>query len=319
MTFDLGPREATPRKTPDFSIVIPAYGRPEELRRTLASCLAQTHAALEVIVIDDGSPVDLKIVVDAFDDPRLVYVRQANAGACAARNRGIDMARAPWIALLDSDDTFHPEKLAVCRDILDRCAREDEGNLPAMVYHRIEVDRGAGQTWAQPERAPRPGESLAEFLFCGHQHIMTSAMVVRTDVARAIRFVETMPMWQDLDFKVRFAHAGFDALFIDRSLGWYDDMGSVGRVSRGRHKVRLTAWLESARPWMSEKAYRGFRANVLAAHFAKETPIASLVDIVNGVLRGGVPVKTALRRAIRAYFPEIYAKLTLIWLRLMTR
>jgi glycosyltransferase involved in cell wall biosynthesis len=302
-------------KEPDFSIVIPAHNRPEELRRTLASCLAQTHAAFEVIVIDDGSTVDLRDVVDGFADPRIVYVRQANAGACAARNRGIDMARAPWIALLDSDDTFHPEKLAVCRAFLDRCAREDEGALPAMIYHRIEVDRGAGRTWAQPERAPRPDESLPEFLFCGHQHVMTSAMVVRTDVARAIRFDETMPMWQDLDFKVRFAHAGHEALFIDRSLGWYDDTGSVGRVSRGRHKARLTAWLESARPWMSEKAHAGFRANVLAAHFARETPFASLVDILNGVRRGGVPVKTALRRAIRAYFPALYAKLTVIWLR----
>jgi glycosyltransferase involved in cell wall biosynthesis len=302
-------------QAPDFSIVIPAFNRPEELRRTLASCRSQTHETFEVLVIDDGSSEDLGRVVRDFEDPRFIYIRQENAGACAARNRGIDAARAPWIALLDSDDIFHPRKLEICAKFIADRTWESGGEAPAMIYHLIDVDRGAGKVWRQPERLPRPDETLAEFLFCAHQHIMTSAMLVRTDVARSIRFDETMPMWQDLDFKVRLAHAGHAAIPIDRSLGGYDDTGSAGRVSRGRHKARLTAWLESARPWMSEKAHAGFRANVLAAHFARETPLRSALDIAMGVIRGGVPVKTALRRSIRAYFPGLYAKLAVIWLR----
>jgi len=242
--------------TPFFSIVIPCYNRPEELRRTLQSCLAQDYPDFEAIVVDDGSQEDVASVVDGFGDPRLRYLRQANAGACAARNRGIDAARGHWIALLDSDDTFDREKLSICQDFILRETQTRTG-APDLIFHKIAIDRGAARSWVQPERMPRPGEDMADFLFCGHQHIMTSTLVVRTEVARLVRFDETLPMNQDVDFKVRLAAMGFRSQGIDKVLGWYDDAGSVGLVSRGKHLQRLTAWIEEARPWTERQGLLG--------------------------------------------------------------
>lgn len=299
--------------TPFFSIVIPCYNRPEELRRTLQSCLEQDYPDFEAIVVDDGSQEDMASVVESFGDPRLRYLRQANAGACAARNRGMNAARGAWIALLDSDDTFTPNKLAICLEVILRETQTRDG-APDLLFHKIEIDRGAERKWTQPERMPRPGETMAEFLFCAHQHIMTSTLVVRAEVARLVRFDESLPMNQDVDFKVRLAAMGYRAQGIDQVLGWYDDVGSVGRVSRGKHLARLTAWIEEARPWMSEKAYWAYRTNMLSPHRAPVEPLATLGDFWRGLTRGGVPLKTVLRRMIRAYAPGLYGKLTILWM-----
>ncbi|MCC7494340.1 MAG: glycosyltransferase [Fimbriimonadaceae bacterium] len=91
---------------PVVSVVIPAW-RPWRLAEVVGSVRAQTLAGWELIVVDDGSPEP--VVVDGDD---LVLVRQANSGPGAARNLGVELARAPLVAFLDSDDLWAPGKLA---------------------------------------------------------------------------------------------------------------------------------------------------------------------------------------------------------------
>jgi glycosyltransferase involved in cell wall biosynthesis len=93
-----------------FSVVIPTYNYGRFVTEAVASALAQTHPAVEVIVIDDGSTDDTRQRLAPFMD-RIRYIFQANQGLSAARNTGIREARGDWIALLDSDDVWHPRKL----------------------------------------------------------------------------------------------------------------------------------------------------------------------------------------------------------------
>ena len=95
---------------PAFSVVIPAYDRERTIGRAIESALAQRRAPEEVLVVDDGSRDRTVAEVERFAGVRLV--RQANGGASAARNRGVEEARHPWIAFLDSDDYWEPEHLA---------------------------------------------------------------------------------------------------------------------------------------------------------------------------------------------------------------
>ena len=96
------------------SVVVPAYNAARTVGPTLASALAQTTRAIEVIVVDDGSCDDtVSIVADlAARDPRLRLISQANAGVSAARNAGIAAAQASVIAFLDADDLWPAHHLA---------------------------------------------------------------------------------------------------------------------------------------------------------------------------------------------------------------
>ena len=103
----------------DISVVIPAYKAERCLARAIESVLAQTLPAAEVIVVDDGSRDATAAVAGRFGDPVRV-IRQENAGPAAARNHGVREACSAWIAFLDADDAWLPEKLerqsAYCDD-----------------------------------------------------------------------------------------------------------------------------------------------------------------------------------------------------------
>jgi glycosyltransferase involved in cell wall biosynthesis len=92
------------------SVVIPAYNRERLIGAAIDSVLAQTYREVEVIVVDDGSKDRTCEVVERYGAP-VRLVRQANGGAAAARNTGFRHARGEFVALLDSDDVWHPWKL----------------------------------------------------------------------------------------------------------------------------------------------------------------------------------------------------------------
>jgi glycosyltransferase involved in cell wall biosynthesis len=96
---------------PLISCIVPVYNNAQYVAEALDSIFAQTYRPLEVIVVDDGSTDDTAAVVGRYSD-RVTYIRQANGGPALARNRGLAAARGEFVAFLDADDWWHPEKLA---------------------------------------------------------------------------------------------------------------------------------------------------------------------------------------------------------------
>lgn len=94
-----------------ISVIIPTFNRPEVVPFAIQSVLAQTAAAAEIIVVDDGSDKDMRIVLAHLGD-RVRVIRQENKGLSGARNTGIAAARSDWIAFLDDDDEHEPDRLA---------------------------------------------------------------------------------------------------------------------------------------------------------------------------------------------------------------
>jgi glycosyltransferase involved in cell wall biosynthesis len=98
-------------RKPAVSVVIPTYNRATKVRNAIDSVLSQTFADLEVIVVDDGSSDGTDRLLSESYGNGIRYHFQANGGVSSARNKGIQEARGDWIAFLDSDDLWEPDKL----------------------------------------------------------------------------------------------------------------------------------------------------------------------------------------------------------------
>ena len=105
---------------PLFSIILPTYNRAYVLWRAVQSALAQSEARWELLVVDDGSTDDTRRLLEEFHDPRIRVVTTANRGPSAARNLGWRLTHAPYLAYLDSDNTWHPQFLSTMLDAIRR-------------------------------------------------------------------------------------------------------------------------------------------------------------------------------------------------------
>jgi glycosyltransferase involved in cell wall biosynthesis len=128
------------------SIIVPTYNRRREVFRAIDSALAQTAQVFEIIVVDDGSTDGTADAVEQQYGSRVRVFRQANAGVSAARNHGIRESRGEWVGFLDSDDWWHPEKLARQFEAIDSfkgtsgvCFTNNVyGGNPEMTFSRFE-------------------------------------------------------------------------------------------------------------------------------------------------------------------------------------
>ncbi|MBQ2953441.1 MAG: glycosyltransferase [Clostridia bacterium] len=180
-----------------ISVIIPTRNRRELLLRAIDSVLSQTHEELEIIVIDDASDDGTQAAVLDLHEERVQYVRlPEQQGACAARNRGIDMARGEFIAFQDSDDVFHEDKLEKQLAYLT----ETGADVVACAMNRISWD-GEGEVFP-PEAADRPLE-YRELLL--ENLCSTQCLLGRAEVFRAVRFDEQLPRLQDWDLMLRVA------------------------------------------------------------------------------------------------------------------
>jgi teichuronic acid biosynthesis glycosyltransferase TuaG len=158
---------------PSISVVIPTYQRRELCRQAVESALGQDDPPLEVLVCDDGSTdgTEQSFSEWAEREPRIRYLRLSrnHGGPAAARNLGIQKARGEWIAFLDSDDRWTPEKLAVQRDFISA------GRYDVVASDATKESGGAYFGLTAPREPTRE-----EFLT--HNPIIVSTAVVRRPV-----------------------------------------------------------------------------------------------------------------------------------------
>lgn len=179
------------------SIVIPTYNRERVLLRAIESVLKQTYTDLEVIVADDCSQDGTQHLVESIADPRVRYCRlEKNAGACAARNMGISLAKGEFIAFQDSDDVWHPEKLQTQMDVLTQTGAD----LTFCSFEKL-FDNG--------QRVVHPQGMKSHF--CTREELMnnslasTQCILGKAEAVRNTMFDVSIPRMQDYDFIIRAA------------------------------------------------------------------------------------------------------------------
>ncbi len=191
---------------PLVTVVIPTYNHAHFLGETLRSVLAQTVSDWEAIVVNNYSEDDTVEVVESFGDPRIGLVNFANHGVIAAsRNLGIEKASAEWVAFLDSDDIWRPEKLQRCLDAA--------GEQVDVVGHGLVMFRN-GETIRTILSGP---ESRARYrnLLYGGSCMTPSAILIRTEFLKGLGgFSEDRAYITAEDYELWLKMARDDARFV---------------------------------------------------------------------------------------------------------
>lgn len=182
------------------SVIIPVYRVEKFIAATVQSVLEQTYKDFELLIVDDGSPDQSIEICQRFNDPRVKIICQENRGVSSARNTGIRYARGNYLAFLDADDLWLPEKLGKHVEHLDKfpsvgvsfscSAFIDEAGQPLGIYQISKLK----------EITPR-------YVLCRNPVGNGSVPVIRREVFEAIRFQEHLEgTGKDCYFDEQFHH-----------------------------------------------------------------------------------------------------------------
>jgi glycosyltransferase involved in cell wall biosynthesis len=216
-----------------ISVVIPSYNRRHTLERALQSVFEQTSPADEVILVDDGSTDGSSEMVRQLF-PQVKVLTQPNLGVSAARNCGIKAARFEWIALLDSDDSWLPQKI-------DQIRGAQKLQPGFVLYHSDEIWMRRGVRVNPMQKHRKSGGWIFEqcLPLCV---ISPSATVISKSTVEALgMFDEQLPACEDYDLWLRLCHR-FPVHYINQPLitkyGGHDDQLSQQHSAMDRFRIR---------------------------------------------------------------------------------
>lgn len=227
---------------PQVSVIIPTFNRESFLPSAIDSVLSQTFQDLELIVVDDGSVDGTQALIQEISDSRFKSFQQANKGVSAARNLGIGHASGRWIAFLDSDDRWMPQKLQEQLRAL--------GSRPE--FRAVYTD----EIWIRRGRRVNPKKRHRKFSGWIYQHclplciISPSSILLERDLLTEIGLFESdYPVCEDYEMWLRLS-AEHPILFLPEPLivknGGHQDQLSQSHWGLDRFRLRaLISRLES--------------------------------------------------------------------------
>jgi glycosyltransferase involved in cell wall biosynthesis len=245
--------ETTELGTSMFTIVIPAYERPELLRRALQSLVDQSFKDFKVIVIDDASKSDLSLIIKEFESKlNLTYKKNViNLGGSESRNIGIKLSNSKYIALLDSDDYWNPLKLEKVSNEIHKYPSKK------IIINSILVKKKHNFTEANIANL-KNYQSFLDFIVIGNGHIQTSAIVVEANLLKKILFKTDLPRHQDLDLYVRLNEYFDSTLLINEKLSVWDISHEGTSISRKSSVDESLEWIASVKEIVGLSVYYNF-------------------------------------------------------------
>jgi glycosyltransferase involved in cell wall biosynthesis len=279
-------------------VVIPTYQRPDLVTRAVGSALSQTLGAIEVIVVVDGGGSATSDALNAIDDPRLfVHVPGARLGNADARNAGVSLARAPWIAFLDDDDEWLPEKL----ELQLALASSTPVRNPVVSCRMIARDETGDRIW--PRRVPREGESLSEYFFCrrtpftGEGMVINSAIMAPRELVLRVPFKSRLARHVDPDWMLRAVREpGVEMIFVDEEkplVIWHVESGRARITNQPDWKVSL-AWCRENRELFTRRSYAAFVLHVAGSAAAAQGDFAAFASLLREAFSKGTPAAVDL-------------------------
>ena len=205
---------STVTRTPLISVIIPVYNGERYIVQAVESAIGQTFTDLEIIVIDDGSTDNTHQVLQPYLD-KIHYIYQENQGAAIARNRACQLAKGEFLAFLDADDYFLPEKLEKQLAFFDIDPALDMVQTGWFIVDEKGKNISAIKPWQQS-----PKLNLESFIL--YKCVRPSAMLLRRKWWEYLGgFDSQLPPTEDLDFALRLTLKGCKAVWLKEILTCY--------------------------------------------------------------------------------------------------
>lgn len=300
MAVFLGKVAAVSALVPLFSVIIPTYNRSEQLRQALESISAQSCRDFEVIVCDDGSTDNTRLIVESFLSVMSVtYLWDDNFGGPARpRNNGIAVARGEWLCFLDSDDWWYPAKL----DAIDaHLANAD------VIYHDLDIHpRSVWPITGRFRSRNLHPPAFVDLMLKGNA-LPNSSVVVRRDVivaAGGFSEDKSLIAAEDYDLWLRLARQNRRFVRIPRSLGAYRlGGGNISHPSLTQAE-RVEAIFQRHAPFLSEEARAQSRLqfNLMEARIKHKIGLRDeALALLRPILAAGDPVLKFQASILMAY------------------
>lgn len=203
--------------TARVSVIIPVYGTAPFVAEALDSVLAQTYTDYEIIVVNDGSP-DSKLLDEVLDpyQERITYIVQENRGSSGARNTGLKAARGKYVAMLDSDDRWHPEYIASQLAVLDA-----DPTIDVVYPDAVRFDSKGIGTRRYSDEYPVGGDVSFRRVLGRECQIYGEATAQRATLLRVGLYDEELVSGEDFELWLRVLKAGGRIVYNDRVLAYY--------------------------------------------------------------------------------------------------
>ena len=289
------------QKRPLVSVIIPVFNRAKTLAAALGSVAEQTFPDWEAVVVDDGSSDESAAVALRIGHPGKVRVvrHKRNQGPSAARNSGILAARGRYVSFLDSDDSWHPEKLS------RQLALVEADPNPDMVFcaTQTRVCRGGGRVRVLPKRAPFSDEPWCEFLYVNGGFAQTNSFFLSRDLAMKVGFRPSVLQHEDhLFFLDAGAHGARYRLITEPLSNWNND-SRTDRMGLAADFERSCRYLEEANGLLTDKARLAFKVRYLGPGLFKQSPLGAMKLFRKASTNGAVLRRHLLAVSLRCVLP----------------
>ncbi len=272
-----------------MTVVIPTRNRAALVRRAVQSVLDQTYCDFEVVVVVDGPDEATTAILATILDGRLrVKLHATSVGGAQARNSGVEEARTEWIAFLDDDDQWLPEKLATQMRVA-LSAGEENICIGCKFIEQSELGERT-----LPLRTPDEGEPISEYIFCpksmsmGEGFVQTSTLVMRRAAMQTTPFLPSLACGQEMTWLLRSARdAQLKLVILPEAMVLFNDFQTRSRISIAPKWRTLYDWARGHREYFTPKAYSFFAATICIqyANSSKE-PLSTYFELFRECLRG---------------------------------
>ena len=283
-------------RLPLVSAVIPTRNRPEMVCRAVRCALSQTYLNLEVVVVIDGPDPATLEALEALDEPRLRIVAiSENVGGSEARNEGVRKARGEWIAFLDDDDEWLPNKIQ--KQIAAATTMSEPLSFIACQF----VDRDRYGQRIFPMISQNSDAPFSEYLLCrpclfkGSGYVQTSTWLVSRTLADKCAFTPRLKRNQDLDWMLR-AMSIPNARFrlVREPLSIFNSVQHDGRVSKSADWEFHYKWAIENREYFTRRALAYFLSTTCVEDAVRQgMRLSAGLKLMRAILRYGDPSFTS--------------------------